>query len=303
MAIITPTLLTALMTGYQKNYQDGLALAESKYQKIATVVPSTTKSNTYGWLGKFPKFREWVGDRVIKSMEAHAYAILNLHWESSVGVSRDDIEDDNLGVYSPMMTEMGRAAASHPDELVFPLLPGGFSALCYDGQNFFDTDHPVNAEVDGSGADVSVSNAIIDGGFVGEPWYLLDTTRALKPLIFQDRKKPVFTPMTKMDDEAVFTSNQFRFGVDSRNNAGYGFWQMAFGAQAALTYDNLWTAYNAMRSFNADGNRPLAIRPTVLVVGRGTEQAAIELIDRERLPNGESNALYKKFEILVADYI
>ena len=42
------------------------------------------------------------------------------------------------------------------------------------------------------------------------PWFLLDTSRALKPIIFQDRKSPELIAMTKIDDEAVFTRKEFR---------------------------------------------------------------------------------------------
>lgn len=73
--IITPDVLKALMTGFRKNYQDGLQIAQSQYKDIATVVPSSTKSNTYGWLGQWPGFREWVGDRAFNDMAAHSYAI------------------------------------------------------------------------------------------------------------------------------------------------------------------------------------------------------------------------------------
>jgi phage major head subunit gpT-like protein len=301
--IITAASVTALMTGYRKDYQSGISSAAPQYLEVATVVPSSTKSNTYGWLGQFPKFREWIGDRVIKNMAAHGYTITNKHWESSVGVNRDDIEDDNIGVYSPLFQEMGRASTVQPDELVFPLLKDGFNQLCYDGQNFFDTDHPVNAEVDGSGADVSVSNVMIDGAYTGEPWFLLDTSRAVKPVIFQERKKPILTSMTKLDDEAVFTQNEFRFGVDMRNNAGFSFWQMAFGAQADLTYDNLWLAYLSMRGFTADGGRPLGIKPVTLTVTTQDEKAATELVMNKTRANGEDNALYKKFKVVVADYM
>ena len=72
--IITPDALKALMTGFRKNYQDGLQIAKSQYKDIATVVPSSTKSNTYGWLGQWPGFREWVGDRAFNDMAAHSYA-------------------------------------------------------------------------------------------------------------------------------------------------------------------------------------------------------------------------------------
>ncbi len=301
--IITPASIQDLMTGFNNNYQHGLGSAKPKWSAVATLVPSSSKSNTYGWLGQFPRFREWVGDRVINDMATQGYVITNKHWESTVGVSRDDIEDDNIGIYAPMFDEMGRAVTAHPDELVFPLLKDGFSQICYDGQYFFDTDHSVNDQVDGQGAATSTSNVLVDGGYTGEPWFLLDTTRAIKPVIYQQRKKPIFTHMVKDTDENVFTSNTFMFGIDCRDNVGFSFWQLAFGAQATLNFDNVWAAYNAMRGFKADGGRPLGIRPTTLVIGPTMEQQAAEVIDKQRLASGEDNTLYKKFDVVVADYL
>ena len=38
------------------------------------VSPSSNAQNTYGWLGQFPKLREWVGDRVFRNMKEEGYA-------------------------------------------------------------------------------------------------------------------------------------------------------------------------------------------------------------------------------------
>lgn len=301
MAILTPGALTALMTTYRGDYQRGLGNANSDYDKIATTVPSTSKSSTYGWLGKFPKFREWVGDRVINDMAAHSYSITNKHWESTVGVDRDDIEDDNLGVYRPMMEEMGRAAKTHPDELVFPLLAAGISTLCYDGQNFFDTDHPVYPNVDGTGTPATVAN--VDSAGSGPYWYLLDTSRAIKPIIFQERKKPVFTAMDQLTDEQVFTANQLRFGVDARNNVGFGFWQMAFASNQALDAAHFNAAFAAMTGFKSDGGRPLGIRPTLLVVPPALRADALEVVKAERNASGATNVNRNAVDVLVTPWL
>ncbi|WP_174888641.1 Mu-like prophage major head subunit gpT family protein [Candidatus Williamhamiltonella defendens] len=306
MAIVTPALLKSLFTGYHTFFQKGLGMARPQYNKIATVIQSSTASNTYGWLGQWPGFREWVGDRVIKNMESHGYQILNKAFESTVGVKRTHIEDDNLGIYAPMMEEMGRATAVFPDELVFPLLKSGFHSECYDGQYFFDTDHPVNRQMDGQGEDISVSNVLIDASYTGEAWYLLDTSRALKPLIYQERKKPQFIRMTQEEDEAVFMRGEYRYGVDLRCNVGFGFWQMAYGVKAPLTLDNLWTVYSHMRGFKADGGRPLGIKPKMLVVPTALEKQATQLLERELFVEGSdpvSNELKGKFELVVPDYL
>lgn len=61
-------------------------------------------------------------------------------------------------------------------------------------------------------------------------WFLLDTRKPLKPIIFQERRKPTLVSLNKPTDNNVFMSGQALYGVDTRCNAGYGFWQMAYGS-------------------------------------------------------------------------
>src|SRR5690606_13198076 len=112
----------------------------------------------------------------------HDFTIKNRTFENTVGVPREAIEDDTFGVFSPLMAQLGQDAANHPAELVYALLAAGFSAKCYDGQFFFDTDHPV---INAAGTEASVSNF---GGGSGTAWYLFDTSRVMKPLILQRRR-------------------------------------------------------------------------------------------------------------------
>ncbi len=308
MALISNATLNAMRVGFSKVFEQGKVRAKPQYLQVATVVPSTTKSNTYGWLGQWPGFREWIGDRVINSMKEHAYSIQNKDFESSVGVDRNDIEDDNLGVYNPMFDEMGYASEVFPDELVFPLLKAGFTTVCYDGQYFLDTDHPVNTKVDGSGTNNSVSNVIIDGAYTGEPWFLLDVSRSLKPMIYQERKKPQFTAMDNPNDEQVFTKKLFRYGVDLRSNVGFGFWQMAIGVKKELTYATLWQAIEMMSGFKADGGRPLGLgkNKLLLVVPNSKQKIANQIKSRDLIDDGGtsvSNDLKDKFDVLVADFL
>lgn len=260
--IITPSSLKSLYVAFSAAFHSGLGSAPSNYQQVATVVPSSTKSNEYGWLGKFPTMRQWIGDRVINGMAAHGYAIKNLPFELTVGVDRDDIEDDNLGIYHPMMVDLGQSTSEHPDGLVFGLLKAGVSTLCYDGQNFFDTDHPV---LNAAGKTVSQSNYDSNSG-AGTAWYLLDTSRALKPIIFQNRKSPNFVALDNETDPNVFMKKEYLYGVDSRCNVGFGFWQQAYCSRKDLTEENLQAAYTAMTSRTGDNGRALNVKPNLLVV-------------------------------------
>ena len=48
MAIITPALITSLRTGFSKAFQDALTATPTDWDKVATRVPSSSASNTYG---------------------------------------------------------------------------------------------------------------------------------------------------------------------------------------------------------------------------------------------------------------
>ena len=308
MANVTPDLVKALFVGFGKNFKDGLAKAPSQYTEIATVVKSTTASNTYAWLGQMPGLTEWVGDRTLTAIQSHGYSIVNKDWASGVEIKKTDIEDDNVGVYSPLIEEIGRAAAEKPDELVFGALKAGFTTVCYDGQYFFDTDHPVGANVDGT-SPVSVRN-ITDAGTsvtADKAWYLLDCSRSLKPIIFQERKAPTPAQITDLNDEKVFMKNTFTYGVDSRSNVGYGFWQMAHAVKGKLTSENLWNAIEAMRAVRGDGDKRLAIRPTHIVVPPSLAQAATKLLERElRVEDGvavDNEFKRMNLKLIVGDYL
>lgn len=299
MSVITAGLIKSLFVGYRKEYQDALQAAKPTYDKIATVVPSTTASNTYGWLGQFPKFREWIGERVVKDMSASGYTISNKLFESTVGVKRTDVEDDNIGIYAPLFQEMGRAAAMYPDELVYGLLNAARSTLCYDGQFFFDTDHPVYENTDGTGAVTPVSNLIAGSGDdIGPAWYLMDCSRAVKPIIFQERAKPEITPMTAVNDENVFTLDQYQYGARARSNVGVSFWQMAVCSTRKMTQDSFDQAYDRLRTFKGDGGRPLNLQATILVVPATLRAKANATIKVARLEGGADNPNFNIVEVL-----
>lgn len=295
MAIVTAPLLASMRVGFSKTFEDAKAKAPSQWALAATLVPSTSKSTTYGWLGQYPKLREWVGPRTVKSMQEHGYSITNKTYEGTVGVQRTDLEDDNLGVYTPLFAEMGYAAATHPDELVFGLLGKGTSTLCYDGQYFFDTDHPVYAGVDGTGAVSTVSNLIDPtAGEPGKAWFILDVSRPLKPLIFQERTKPDLQSVTDPKQDHVFTMDEYLYGVRYRCNAGFGFWQQAVCCRDTLNAANFGKALALMQGYNADGGRPLALgrggkTGTLLVVPASLNSAALDVVSVQLVDGGASN--------------
>lgn len=282
--------LNDLYQGYSAAFNAGFRNAMPEWNKIATQVPSTSAQTRYSWLGQFPRLREWVGDRQLKSITAHDYTITNKVYESTVSVLREVIEDDEYGTLAPMMQELGYAAATHPDEIVFDLLKNGTSSLGFDGQNFFDTDHPVGS--------TTASNYTAGGS---NAWYVLDTSRSLKPLILQMRKPYNFVRKDAETDDNVIYKREFVYGVDARLNGGYGFWQQAYRHNDTLNSTNFDSVYAAMMSRVSDDGRPLGIRPTLLVVGPSNRAAALSVVKVSTLANGASNPNFGAVEVLITD--
>lgn len=61
-------------------------------------------------------------------------------------------------------------------------------------------------------------------------WFIIVEANGIRPLIFQERKKPEFVALNNSSDPNVFMNKEFMFGVDSRDNAGYGLYQFAYGS-------------------------------------------------------------------------
>lgn len=295
--LVNTAALDLAFKGFQSIYSEAELAAPSQYAKIAMDVPSSARSEDYGWIGQLPNMREWVGPRHVYNLSASGFTITNKLFESTVSVKRTDIEDDRLGLFAPVFREMGATAKRHPDQIVFGLLKQGFTSLAYDGQNFFDVDHPV---LDETGATVSVANT--DGGS-GAAWYLLDTTRAMRALIFQKRTDYELQRLDSSGDEHVFKNDEFLYGVRARVNAGFGLWQLAWGSKQPLTPANYTAARAAMQAFRGDGGRLLGIQPNLLAVSPANEEAARKIVNSQLINSGESNPWAGSAELLVSPWL
>lgn len=165
--ILTPSSLSGLTVGYRKNFNAGLMKVPDQWSRIAMEVPSTTASTSHPFLGDAPVMREWIGPRTVKNLAAFDYTLVNKKYESTVSVKVEDIEDDQWGLYSSKFEALGDAAGRLPEELVWAALVQGGAELCYDGQYFFDTDHPVdpNDAAAGTQANLITSSALTEATY------------------------------------------------------------------------------------------------------------------------------------------
>jgi phage major head subunit gpT-like protein len=300
---ITGPNLQMLFQGFNARFNKGWTRAVPFYEKVAMVTNSVTSEENYGWLGQFPQLREWIGDRVLNNLTTSSFTIVNRDFENTIEVPRNRILDDQYSIFGPMFDEMGRDAAELPNKLVAELMNFGFTSLCYDGQYFFDTDHPV---LNAAGVEQTVSNVTLPGmgEEEGPPWFLIDGSRALGAFIYQKRQD--FRLVKKDDPEAsdlVFMKKKFIYGVDGRSNAGYGLWQLAHASRTVLNASNYAAARKSMQTRRGDYGRPLGIKPTLLLVPSELEEEGLRTINNLLGVNGESNPWQGSVELVVTPWL
>lgn len=294
---INSDTIRSLYTAVSMAFNARFDATASFYQMVSMTVPSTTAMNEYPRMDDLPGFREWIGDRVVHDLSLSTYQIKNREFEKTIGVKRSQIEDDQYGFLATAAAQMGQDAGEFPDSLVWPLWKAGNATICYDGQNFFDTDHVGYAE---DGEEISVSNYQAGGGAA---WYLIDDSKVMKPMIWQPRKK--FTLISKDNDrdDNAFLKGKYLWGVDGRCNAGYGLWQLAYMSKETLNAANYAAARTALGTLRRRDGTPLNISGKKLLVPPSLESAGRKLLNSENAAGGETNEWKGTAELVVVPWL
>lgn len=108
---------------------------------ISMLFNSTQETETYKWLGMVPAMREWIAGRQAKGLRENGLTITNKKYESTMEFNVDDLRRDKTGQLRVRIGEQARRANAHWASLLSTMILNGPSAVCYDGQYFFDTDH------------------------------------------------------------------------------------------------------------------------------------------------------------------
>lgn len=142
---ITESNLDAIRVGFDAVLMDafmGVDMELLYTPKLARVRASKTRKTRVGMMARLPKMRLWDGDRAYNNITEYTHEFEAKNYENSVKVRKEEILEDNLGIFTGVLENLGAQARKHPDDLIVTLLQNGNTGLCYDGQYFFDTDHP-----------------------------------------------------------------------------------------------------------------------------------------------------------------
>ena len=197
--ILNANTLAILTQSVQTVFARGLERMVTPWEFLAMTVPSTTAESIYPFLKELGNIREWVGDREIQNIAQGNMKIANRDFEETHGIPRNAIDDDTYGVYAPVFEQTGQNVSAFPGDQVFGQLKAGSTTLGPDGQYFFDVDHPV--------ANGVVSN---DMGGTGDAWYIVDSSKVFKPIVWQPRRSFELVKLFNVDDPNVFFKKQLK---------------------------------------------------------------------------------------------
>lgn len=142
--LITQATLDSLRVQFEMKFGEAYGATESWAPQIATSIPSGAKQNVYGWVAQSTKMREWIGPRQAKNLSEHAYTLVNKSYEATIELDRDEIEDDNLGLFTAVtIPQLAQAAKKHPDQLLKAMIQSnsGAGPDAFDGLPLFDDAH------------------------------------------------------------------------------------------------------------------------------------------------------------------
>lgn len=170
MTVINKEVLQGLETtvnvAWQKRFKT--AINADAWKSIAMPVNSKNASEKYAWLGSVPGLREFKSERVPGTLSGYKYEIDNKKFESTLDVDRDHIEDDRTGEILQAINSLATKAAQHYTRLICQTFKAAYSTVIFDGENFFDADHPLGGNYLGTakaidGANIDAADLLLAG--------------------------------------------------------------------------------------------------------------------------------------------
>jgi phage major head subunit gpT-like protein len=132
-------------------FQQGVQRAEQWWMQIATEVTSDTTKSIFPWTELIPDFRKWTGERRVHRPIVRFQELVNEPYEDTIEMPAETVADDTLRLYKSQVDMMGEAASNLWNRITVDTIKRGLTDTVYDGQFFFDTDHPKDPESAGAG--------------------------------------------------------------------------------------------------------------------------------------------------------
>ena len=159
------TLFQTFMTKFseaQKAVMTRITPKALVLEEIAIIMVVSGAATVHAWLEQIPGMKEWIGDRQINNLKIGKVTVTNRNFEDTISVSRNDIEDDQYGMFAPLIGMMGQNA-----ELLWPELAIGAltaNGTWADGNPFFCAKRVLGVSTITNAVTTAISKAAVEAG-------------------------------------------------------------------------------------------------------------------------------------------
>ncbi len=207
MAVGGTTSSKAIIRGIRGEFIEGLQSSPNLATRIARAVTSDKREESYLFSGSTAQVRQWTDERRPAEISEFEVKLANNHYEASISIHRDDVEDDQVGFYLRRARELGTRMADYENVLVLATaLDASYSngdlGLSFDGQFHFDTDHSWTGE--GAEYTTNQDNDLSGAAATGTTPTFAEAETALDAMIeqlvtFKDDKGQPFHPQSRLE--------------------------------------------------------------------------------------------------------
>jgi phage major head subunit gpT-like protein len=207
-----PVFQTMVATTFWMGYADAPVVTNI----IAKEVPASTRFYTEGWIGRYPKPRQWTGSRVVHQPAAMTYQVEVLPYEDTIAIDAFELKWDEYGVFNSNIPNLAVNAKQDHGWRLRDLIENlgnqqGAAQVGTDQLTHWNSAHPVDFYDSSAGSytnDYGANGTSINGITVGGA--LAPNAFATVKQDMQNRKSETGEPMgIKADLLMVATQNEY----------------------------------------------------------------------------------------------
>ena len=164
---ISAANLDALFKTFQTKFNEAQKAAQARAfpndllpEDIALAFTGGGSATQHSWLEQLHGIHEWVGERVLNNAKLGKLTVVNRDFENTIKVSRNEIEDDQYGVYAPLIGMMGADAENLWKKLAIEALLG--NGEWADGNPFFCSGRTLGKSTFTNAVTTSFSKAAVE---------------------------------------------------------------------------------------------------------------------------------------------
>ena len=164
---VTASTLDAIFKAFQTRFSEAQEAARARAfpndlvpEDIAVSFAGGGSATQHSWLEQLHGIHEWVGERVLNNARLGKLTVVNRDFENTVKVSRNEIEDDQYGVYAPLIGMMGADAENLWRKLAVEAVLG--NGEWADGNPFFCAGRALGQSAITNAVTASLSKAAVE---------------------------------------------------------------------------------------------------------------------------------------------